>query len=54
MIMRERLNEVLKKARKYILNGLAVLLAIVAAPAGIVTLVMVTLIDILKEIADEE
>ncbi len=50
MTMRDKLT----KARKYIMNGLAVLLAIIAAPAGIVTLVMVALIDLLKEIAEEE
>lgn len=50
MIMREKL----RKARKYIMEGLAILLAIILAPAGLLTLVGVAVIDVLKEIADEE
>lgn len=51
--MQERFHEVLKKARKYMLHGMAILLAIIFAPAGLLTLLMVAFIDILREIADE-
>ena len=48
--MREKLH----KARRYIMRGLAVLLAIVLAPAGLLTLLGVAAIDVMNEIADEE
>lgn len=48
------MKTLLNKARYYFLHGLAIILAIITAPIGICTLVMALLIDILKEIADED
>lgn len=47
------MREKLQKARMHIMNGLAVLIAIVIAPAGLITFAGVIIIDVLKEIAEE-
>ena len=47
------MREQLRKARMCIMNGLAILLAVVIAPTGLVTLLGVLVIEVLKEIADE-
>lgn len=48
------MRDILTKARTYLMHGFAILLVIITAPAWLITLFMVMVVDILHEIADEE